>query len=201
MRIETLENADFFSNTYLLSLPGYSGIVVIDPGIDYERLMDKICTDQLVPEYILLTHEHFDHIRGTEILKASFPDCKIVCSLSCSERIVDARLNLSFFKNTPYESPAADVVVNWGDIIEWKVPIACYPFEGHSPGGTLFFAGPVLFCGDQFIRNTKTVTNLPGSKKQKVPECLDFLVTHFSGDTCVYPGHGPTMMLSELKIF
>jgi hydroxyacylglutathione hydrolase len=42
---------------------------VIDPGGNASQILDLIQKNRLDPQYILLTHGHFDHIGGVTELK------------------------------------------------------------------------------------------------------------------------------------
>ena len=51
-----------------------------------------------MPEYIFLTHEHFDHIWGVNLLKEIY-NSHLICSLTCSQKIVNKKKNMSIFYN------------------------------------------------------------------------------------------------------
>ena len=53
---------------------------------------------RLIPEYIILTHEHFDHIWGCNYLVNKY-STRIICSKQCAFAIRDAKRNHSLFYN------------------------------------------------------------------------------------------------------
>jgi len=202
MQVHTIVNNDFKSNTYFVENRPYTNeVLIIDPGGNEVELLNFIRSNLFEPQYILLTHEHFDHITGTNCIKQAFPDCKIICSEKCAKGIVDPKLNLSAYYGKPYCSVYADIKVDQnGFMFYWKdIPVACFPWEGHSLGGMFFSINDVLFCGDQFIKETKTVVNLPGGNKIKVKESLTFLMNNFHVETLLYPGHGDTLKIADIK--
>ena len=58
------------SNCYIFSENGKA--FIIDPN-DFEEI-DKILQEQnLTPEWVILTHEHCDHMAGVEGLREKYP--------------------------------------------------------------------------------------------------------------------------------
>ena len=49
----------------------------------------------LVPEWILLTHEHCDHMLGLETLRRKYPDAPVLCSGACDAGLRNKHLNMS----------------------------------------------------------------------------------------------------------
>ncbi len=200
MNIDTIINDDYKSNTYIVSLPNLLEVLIIDPAGDVTVLYDFLYRSNYQPKYIMLTHEHIDHITGTNMLKENYPLSKIVCTEACSQRIIDPKLNLSHYRNTPYTSVPADIILSENSNLEWEATINYFPWEGHSPGGMIIKINDIIFCGDQFIKGIKTVTNLPGGKRDRVKECFDFLKNNFPPETIIYPGHGDCLLLNELEL-
>ena len=199
MEIKRIVNEPFQSNTYVVYGANADEALIIDPAGDVTALLSYIEERKLRTKYVLLTHEHFDHITGTVSIKTSYPDALIACSSTCAYRITDPKLNLSVYKGTPYISAEADILLDGNGDLNWIYPISFLGWGGHSPGGMIFNVDGHLFCGDQFIKNIKTVTNLPGGDKEQVRKCFDFLKTTFSPETTLHPGHGDTMCLRELS--
>lgn len=80
MEIITLKNIQYFScNTYLLIENGHG--VLIDPGFFNHELALKLKSLSSL-DAILLTHKHFDHIRGLDIISKMFPETKIYSYLT-----------------------------------------------------------------------------------------------------------------------
>ena len=78
--IERILNKPIDSNCFVIHALGKHSCIIIDPGTeDCEDLIRFLKSKYLIPEYIFLTHEHFDHIWGIKKLKETY-SCKLICS-------------------------------------------------------------------------------------------------------------------------
>ena len=69
IHIAQIKNQPVDSNCYVVSHEGFQGCIVIDPGTkDGDELFKYLTGKNLRPEFIILTHEHFDHIWGVNKL-------------------------------------------------------------------------------------------------------------------------------------
>jgi len=178
--------------------------LIIDPGnpvVDgVTKLLDKIQV-QRVP-YIILTHEHFDHIAGAESLRKEFGS-RLVCSQSCAEAIGDPKSNMSFYRDGKGMAcgPADWICERDGWELPWPFgAIRLIPTPGHSPGGLCVTIDGHLFTGDTLMGNRRTPTHLPGGNKTALRQSLSLLLSQFDPKTLVYPGHGTSFSLGEVDL-
>ena len=101
-----------FLETNMYVLQAADDFLVIDP-IDNVEILEKLKGSESLT--VLLTHEHFDHICGLNKLR-EIATYKVIASKECSERIKDAKTNLSAY---------ADVLA---EIAEKQVPASWTPF-------------------------------------------------------------------------
>lgn len=157
----------------------------------------------LEPAYLLVTHEHFDHVEGVKKLKECFPNMIIVASKITSSLMKDAKTNMSFYLDgIGIEEIEADVYIeDKSSFIFKENNIQTYYTPGHTAGGIIIHIGNVLFTGDTLL-NIKTPTNLPNSSKKQLRESIEFIDSNFDNDTIFYQGHGdPFQNLSGIKIY
>lgn len=202
MIIKKFINYFLESNTYVLNF-STNVIVVIDPSDNF-LLYEYLSTQKINTGYIFLTHEHIDHISGTNFLKLHYPNFKIVATLSCAEAIGNPKKNLSSYYSKNYSSCPVDLKIArsqciFTDAIEF--PIKLYPFGGHSKGGLFINIHNALFVGDQFIKNNKTITKLPGGSKSELIKSYNFVKNNFDSEVIIYPGHGQHFTVNELAIW
>lgn len=148
---------------------------------------------------IILTHSHFDHILGIQILKSAFPNAKIFIhkdeekelGFGCGDMNKSV---LTFFGETQIMSevakqPPADVLLKDNDeIFGWKV----IHTPGHSPGSICLFNSneKILISGDTlFDHNGCGRTDMYGGNEKFLTESLERLEHEIPKGTLVYPGH------------
>ena len=191
--IRTIRNTPVDSNCFLIIDPEIKSAVIIDPGSkDCSNLLSVIDYHKVDPEFIILTHEHFDHIWGVNALKQKY-NCTIICSKECADKIINPKKNLSvFYDQVGFETYNADIQfdtlkfsVNWqGNNIE------LIKTKGHSEGSICIVFNNLLFTGDTVIKDTKTVLKLPDSDRSELKKSLDYLNSICNNSTHIYPGHG-----------
>jgi glyoxylase-like metal-dependent hydrolase (beta-lactamase superfamily II) len=200
--IEIIKNKPIDSNCFVLYNNSCSDCIIVDPGTeDCNDLLFFLNQNKLVPEYLLLTHEHFDHILGVNKLLELF-NCKLICSKKCLEYIGDKKKNLSIFQDQiGFEISTENVRLVSNEVLK----LGNYTFRiketlGHSLGSISFWIDKFLFVGDVLIKDTKTVTKLPGGCEKQLKNTLNELDELFRNrDMVVYPGHGKIFRFNEFE--
>ena len=203
--ISRIENFPINSNSFVVYNKTIGlECVIIDPGSSNNtNLYNFIASKNLIPKYIILTHEHFDHCWGGNDLRERFPTIKLVCSSGCSNKIQDMKQNLSVFHHQPgFKLLRADIEVNeYMSELSWgKHKISFYPAMGHTASGIMFTIGNYLFTGDELIKDIKTVTKLKTGSKDKLKESIQLLNTMKGKGLLVCPGHGDTFSLDDYDL-
>lgn len=195
LEIKQIENIPISSNCFVLFDKAVgNNCIVVDPGSENNtHIYQYFEQEKLRPEYIILTHEHFDHCWGVNDMRDLYPDVKLVCSHICSETIQDRKKNYSVFNQQPgFELKPADIIledVNWS--LCWNVyQIRFEPAQGHSASGIIFFIDKYVFMGDTLIKDIKTVTKLKTASKGRLIESLSMLEKEKGRKLIVCPGHG-----------
>ena len=175
-------------------------IILIDPFIVNIDLSGKSV------DYILLTHEHFDHISGVNYWKEK-TGAKVISSKVCADRVMDSKKNLSRYfsdfcdlqtfikvsepvRNVEY---TCDVDIVFGDqqeYIWYDVSIEALACPGHSLGSSVYiFNNKYLFAGDSMFRDYPTEAGLPGGSRMLWKTYSQPLLKNLSKELHVYPGH------------
>ncbi len=195
------------SNAYLLIDETGINCIAIDPGSKEERDMrNYITTHGLSLDYILLTHEHFDHCWGVNSLLETF-FTKVVATRLCAEWVKTPRNyfnKLYFDSDKMYSIKNVDVIaedVNWK--LKWRgVDIELIDAKGHTNRGMCIKAGNALFSGDTMIYNTKPfIKNKYGGSVRELKQTIDYIYRNNDANTIVYPGHGEAFRLKDMQLF
>jgi glyoxylase-like metal-dependent hydrolase (beta-lactamase superfamily II) len=199
------------SNMYVISQ--CKNAFIIDPNISEEALI-YIKENSLALDFIILTHEHYDHISGVNWIKEFF-NCQVICSKNCSEAIKHPSLNFSKYFNIimemlpgnkpedsividPY-SCTADSIFTDEKNIEWNGHnIKLISTPGHSKGSiSTVIDEKYLFSGDSLLKDYPAPTNLLGGNPKIYKEYTWRFFRTLPYDKNVYPGHYFDFKLSE----
>jgi len=106
------------TNCYIISEEG-GGCAMVDPGAQPEKLIGFLDAKGLKPEYILLTHGHYDHIGGVKAIAQKY-GAKIVISEQDAEQLTDRSKSLASARFPAGEDPylmEADLMLKDGDTV------------------------------------------------------------------------------------
>jgi glyoxylase-like metal-dependent hydrolase (beta-lactamase superfamily II) len=193
------------SNCYILSYSEHRLCIVVDPGSkDSGELFYILDHLSLTPAFIILTHEHFDHIWGVQSIKEKYPLCKIIANEKCAEKIVHKKKNMSvFYDQVGFEAPAADIVLKTKDRFRfWDLfEIDFLESKGHSDASMCFYLGTDLFVGDVMIKGHRTSTRFPNGSKKDLEESLTRIFEMFDHtSTRILSGHGEPFQLCDVSL-
>jgi glyoxylase-like metal-dependent hydrolase (beta-lactamase superfamily II) len=140
------------------------------------------------PRYILITHNHTDHIGALSELKSKL-------RIPIGAHRLDAN-DLS---------PRPDFFLDEEEEISFgNISLKVLHTPGHTPGSVCFLIGKHLISGDTIFPGGPGKTESPGDLKQIIAS-ITSKVFALPDDTEIYPGHGdPTIVRkekTELAIF
>ncbi len=194
LRIAVVVSAPFAENTYLLWTDESPAAVVVDPGMEPDEIMAVLDQHALVPEAILLTHGHADHIAGNGAMKQRWPDCPLVIGHLEAGKLTDPWQNLSAPFGHPLVSPPADVLVREGDVYQAAgIDFEVYELPGHSSGHVIFVVrgepGFVL-AGDTLMQGSIGRTDFPDGSFELLSQGIHNKIFTLPDETRVLSGHG-----------
>src|SRR5207237_5340100 len=118
MQIHTIVSMLFEENCYVVWVERANRALVIDPGLEPDRILEFLQEQQLEVAAILNTHGHADHIAGNAALKEAFPQAPLIIGAGDAHLLTDADANLSAPFGMAIRSPQADRTVVEGEVIE-----------------------------------------------------------------------------------
>ena len=197
MKFECLVLGQLGVNCYLLT--DGKKAVVIDPGAECERILDKIRESGCVLEKILLTHGHFDHIGAVSELaeKSSAP---VYIHSGDKKMLTDNGCNLSFLTGEGVEPYEADELLDGVDEIKFgNTVLKVYHTPGHSQGSVSFLAGDSLFCGDLLFKGS--IGRFDFGDLNTELRSIKMLTDTLDDSVKVYPGHGDATTIGYEKMY
>jgi len=200
MIIEMLQVGVFQSNCYIIGDEKTGKGLIIDPGAESEKILNKCREHNLDIEYILLTHGHGDHIGAVVDVKAE-TGAKVCISRKDeylikgeTKRLIPILRNIKLFD--------ADMFIDAGDTIKvGTLEVEVLDTPGHTPGGLSFKIGSNVFSGDALFRGSVGRTDFEFGSMDQLVEGIRANILTLPGDVVVYPGHGPSTTVEDEKRF
>ena len=180
LRIERLTLGEYETNTYLLTCRQTGESLIIDAPAVSDEILNLVKGTK--PKYILLTHDHIDHIEGMGWLRD-----KLKIPLATHE------LNSYQLNKRP------DILLKGGDIINLgKLKINVLFTSGHTPGGLCFNVGRYLFAGDTIFPGGPGHTETP-EDFETILESITETIFKLPSETVILPGHGESTTIEKSK--
>jgi glyoxylase-like metal-dependent hydrolase (beta-lactamase superfamily II) len=198
MLIHKIKNSPISSNCYIIY--HNSKCVIVDPGSSSNNeIYEFIKLKNLTPEYIFLTHEHFDHIWGLNDLRSNFLELKVISSIECSNSIICSKKNLSaFYKGTSFVCLKSDIVFKASFKLFWSdTMFDFFITEGHSLGSICILFNNNLITGDTIILNEKTVTKFPNGSESQLKSSLLKISENITFPINIFAGHGEDFSINS----
>lgn len=193
LEVKKLKSYGFTCNCYILSMDGKRA-VAIDPGqrqckSEAEKLGFRV-------EYVLLTHGHFDHIRGCREMQEA--GAKIGCYRGEEELALHNNLG-EVYGDGPVPPFRIDFTFQDGEEMEFcgiKFKVISTP--GHTSCGACLlveapdhpnYAPGLIFTGDTLFAGDVGRTDGPTGREEDLQRSLKRLCA-LEKDYFILPGHG-----------
>ncbi len=186
MEMEILELGLLHTNCYLIWDEKTLDGVLLDPGDQANKIIDRVAQLGFAVRGIVLTHRHFDHVGAVAKLREVYG-----CPVYAPAGDIGLPENLS-------GEPIPDAVLyHDGDALSFgSVTLDALCTPGHTPGSSCLRVGKWLFSGDTLFRGSCGRTDFPGGDWREMYRSLRRL-GELEGDLFVYPGHGAATTLEQ----
>lgn len=199
MQIKKIDSGILHSCMYVVEENGHA--IVIDPCINTDP------ADGLKVDYLISTHEHYDHISGVNEWKY-VTGAPLLCSKACAANIKNPRKNMSRYFDvfcsiqtwTPIEnmkrksfeySCEADLVFEDHMTFCWQGHnITVLEIPGHSMGSIgIDIDHTDFFSGDSLLENCEIELRFPGGSIQKWERIGKKRIEAIPDGMKIWPGH------------
>lgn len=212
MLIHPITVSPWQANCYLVTASeDVAECVIVDPGITAAEPVEAALRDRgLIPQAILATHGHLDHVGDAHLIAARWgipvhlahADQHLLTRPADGLGLHGAAMMQQLTGSDTL--PEIEDVRDYGEAFEVAgLAVETFAAPGHTKGSTLLqVTSPeitVVFSGDVLFAGTIGRTDLPGGSMTEMRESLRRIAEHFPADTPFLPGHGqPTSLAREL---
>ena len=187
----------FGENCFLIRRRDTAAALVVDPGLQLDRVVRQLREERLTVERILVTHGHIDHVGGVPALHqdtgapiAMHPDDLAILDWDQLGRLPFIPRGFGPF--------SIDLGLTHGMTLSFAdLSVRVLHTPGHTEGSVCFFFGLDCFAGDTLFQRGIGRTDLPGGDMRKIVFSIRDVLYALPPKTVVYPGHGPRTTIEE----
>lgn len=181
MMIHSLVAGALGVNCYILCDESQKLCAVIDPGGSERQIAAAVAETGCTPCTILLTHGHYDHTGGAELLAEKW---QVPIYLNKRDTGMTDLIGRQLFPEVPNT-----ISYDEGDTIAvGNLTVEVWATPGHSEGSVTLRCEDALFVGDTLFAGSMGRTDFHGGSTRKIMASLKRLGT-LADDYHVYPGH------------
>ncbi|MEG0873229.1 MAG: MBL fold metallo-hydrolase [Clostridia bacterium] len=176
--------------------------VLVDPGDEPQKIIEKIIELNVKVEKILITHAHGDHIGALEKLQL-FTHAEIMVHEMDFRALINEEENYSDMLDIRVQhiDERKIILLKDGD----KFNVGNMDFEiihtpGHTSGGICIFekTSNILLTGDTLFCDSYGRCDLYSGDFDKMVESIKKIFNRFA-DIVIYPGHGKAENVDKVK--
>lgn len=175
--------------------------IVVDPGGDYQKILQFLNGHSLELSLVIHTHAHFDHFLASGDLQEA---TGAQLALHPEDRDLWDHLEMQCqLFGVPYRPvPPPDHWLEHQEELPVHSGIALHT-PGHTPGSMCFWfeSQKLLIAGDTLFKGSVGRTDLWGGNFQKIEQSIRTQLYQLDDDTKVITGHGPSTTIIHEKRF
>ena len=183
MKVIKVNPHGFASNSYILTADGKRAVVIDCAQTQVYAACER---ENLVPEYVLLTHGHFDHVGGCGKF---FKEGAKICCGETEAPLIFSEENRGLFGGVYI--PEFEIFRTFSDGEEIElcgIKIKVIKTPGHTAGGVCYLAEDCLFTGDTLFKLGVGRCDLHTGDGAQLTKSVKKLFA-LDGDYKVYCGH------------
>ncbi len=178
--IDRLKLGSFDTNSYILTCPLTGDSVLVDAPAEASEILKA--AKETHPKFILITHNHMDHIGALSDLKSRL---KIP--------VAAHRLDTKGLPLLP------EILLGDGEKLFYgNITLKVLHTPGHTAGSLCFLIGNHLIAGDTIFPGGPGKTKSPDDLK-RIIESIASKIFVLPDDTVIHPGHGDSTLLRKEK--
>ena len=200
IRFSIIPVTSYQQNCTLLICNKSNKAAIVDPGGDIDIILNAIEVEHAIPEIILITHGHLDHIGAVAELAAKLSIPIEGPQLEDAFWIDAVPSQMQMFGFPQSESFTPNRWLNDGDTVtvgEQELTVIHCP--GHTPGHVIFFhqSSKLAIVGDVLFNGSIGRTDLPKGDFDTLINSIQKKLWPLGEEVRFIPGHGPMSTFGE----
>jgi glyoxylase-like metal-dependent hydrolase (beta-lactamase superfamily II) len=171
------------TNCYLVTDESAGETLVIDPGDEAARLMERVEAEGGKVVAIVYTHGHWDHTGADAALREK----------------TGAPLLLHEADASWYDGTVDRYLRDGEELAVGAMRLKVIHTPGHTKGGICLYLPGLLFSGDTLFAASVGRSDFPGGSHERLIQSIKSKLMYLPCDTIVYPGHGPRTTIGGEK--
>lgn len=201
MFVRSMTVGPFGVNCFIVGCEEKRDCVIIDPGDEADRILQKVNSEKLAVVAIILTHCHIDHVGGVEQLK------RITGAPFYIHRAEQPLLNAvgqqaMLFGLPMITAPPPDSFLKEGDTVTvGSGSLNVLETPGHSPGSISLHGESFVIVGDLIFAGSVGRTDLFGGSFDTLRHSIEEKILVLNDETIIYCGHGPQTTVGQERVY
>ena len=188
------------TNCYLVYREGSEEAVVIDPANQGEKIFNEMARAGLNCAGMLLTHGHYDHMRGARRLQ-QLSGAKLYAYEAEKAVCEDLEMNASRMFGENYTVTPDELLKDNQEFDMAGIHFKVLHTPGHTPGGCCYYIeeSGMLFAGDTLFKDSVGRTDFKGGSMSDIVRAIRERIMVLPEQTLVFPGHGEMTTVGDEK--
>lgn len=191
MKLKIMTVGPLEENCYIVYDEKKHDAFIVDPGDEAERIAGFIDAEGLIPQFIINTHGHWDHVGAVAALKEKY-GVPFYLHSADEEWLKEPLCHL--FGESNIQGLTVDRALVDGEVLTFAGQTICVLHTpGHTKGGCTFWMKEmdVAFTGDTLFKGTVGRTDFPGGSYEEILDSVQHKLSVLPDSCTVFPGHGP----------
>ena len=201
--IKTFTFNPFQENSYLI-INEQKQCWIVDPGMfsaaENDEMLNYIKNNNVIPQAIINTHAHLDHIMGVHFLQKEF-DIPFYLHALDEATLQYGPIAASMYGLGTINMPLSYTFYKASSFDIGTTSLAIIHTPGHAPGHVILYckSGNWVINGDMLFAGSIGRTDLPGSNHNDMLKSLSEKIVTLPEETIVYCGHGNATTIKKEK--
>ena len=176
--------------------------IIIDPGFDSDKIIDKVNELKLNVLSVILTHGHGDHMGDLDKILDEF-NCKVIIhenDIDCFKDDDKAYFTMQGIKVPNIDMSRVNICID-KDILKFgDIELEVIHTPGHTNGSICLYEKDlnILVTGDTVFKDCYGRCDLKSGSIEDMGKSLDLIFDRFS-NLVIYPGHEDIARIDDIK--